>query len=189
MTSQVTLASVTLADPMDQNALGFAFENEGALHYESLSHSEMIETEGNVLPYFVGGAGVGSATYLGSTAYRSLDMSSNYGFNLNSWDNFTNNFSGTDLLWAAGAGAVGGGYSQALFKNVGYTGFVAQSTAPALVQIPIRSGGAGAGFATFGVHGYPTTNFNNNFPGSNSSFSNSNSFSGFNCGSCYRGRN
>lgn len=87
-------------------------------------------------------------------------------------------------MWATGSGAVGGAYGQALFRGVGYTGFRNQITAPISVQTPIRTGGAGLGFATFGVHGYPTTNFNNNFNNSGNIGQSITST----CYSCYRAR-
>lgn len=74
-------------------------------------------------------------------------------------------------------------YSGALFRGVGYPSFGSQITAPAIVQTPIRSDGAGVGFSTFGVHGYPTTHFNS---GERSGFSTN--FQPLTCGSCYCGR-
>ena len=164
---------------LDATDLSFAFEQTAQpVQMAMLSEQEMKETEGAVL---VGGALLGFGIYGGSTVYRSWDFSSNYGINRNTLNNLSNNWSTSDALFATASGAVGGAYGQALFRGVGYTGFWSQIAAPVTVQVPIRTGSAGLGFSTFGVHGYSTTNFNN---------SNNNFFprTNFYCGACYRGR-
>ena len=166
---------------LDATDLSFAFEQTGQpVQMAMLSEQEMKETEGAVIPYLAyygGGAAIGGGAYVGSTIYRSWDSSSLS----NSWNNLSNNWSTSDALFATASGAVGGAYGQALFRGVGYTGFWSQIAAPVTVQVPIRTGSAGVGFSTFGVHGYPTTNFNN----SNNNFV---PRTNFYCGACYRGR-
>ncbi len=179
----------TLSAPVFQaDELSAAFEQSAEpIQMLALSEQEMKATEGAFafVPFIplgmsmIGGAGVGSTLYGASVLYRSLDGTVGGTFN-----NFQNNFSRSDLSWAAAGGAVGGAYSGALLRGVGYSGFVQQLRAPAIVQTPIRSGGAGVGFSTFGVHGYPTTNFNN----SNSSRGGSSPNFGSYCYSCYRAR-
>ena len=178
----------TLSAPVFQaDELSAAFEQSvEPIQMLALSEQEMKETEGAfvflapIIPLgmsMLGGAGVGSTLYGASVLYRSWDGTPNGTLN-----NAINNFSRTDLGWAAAGGAVGGAYSGALFRGVGYPGFVQQLRAPAIVQTPIRSGGAGVGFSTFGVHGYPTTNFNNGRGSSSSP-----NFGSY-CYSCYRAR-
>lgn len=169
--------SSTTAAALANSDISFAFgQTTQPVQVAMLSEKEMKETEGALLPLVLsalGGAAVGGGTYLGSTLYRSWDSSSL----VSTGRNFVKNFSPNDLAWAAGGGAVGGTYSGALFRGVGYSGLGSQITAPAVVQIPIRGGGAGLGFSTFGVHGYPTTNFNS---GGSSGFSpNCGCFSGW----------
>ena len=154
-----------------------------AMDMAMLSEQEMVETEGALwqfaLPVVSGGL-VGGGMYLGGTFIESYD-----GTVGGTWNNLKDNFSGSDLAWAAASGVVGNSYAQALFRGVGYTGFAAQATAPAFTQAHIRGGAFGAGFTTFGVHGAVTTDFNNGLSGMNSSSNFGRDFGSY-CGSCYR---
>ncbi len=48
MSSQVALASDGFATSESHNGLSFAFENSSTMNYATLSHTEMVETEGKV---------------------------------------------------------------------------------------------------------------------------------------------
>ena len=165
----------TLSAPVFQaDELSAAFEQSAEpMQMLALSEQEMKDTEGAAWPIWAGGAAIGGLGYTGSTVGRSYDGT--FG---GTYNNFRNNWSNTDFGFAVAAGAVGGAYGQALFRGVGYNTFRTQAAAPLLTQVPIRSGSVGLGFATFGVHGYPTTSFNNGLTPNFGSY----------CGSCYRGR-
>ena len=164
----------TLSAPVfEADELSYAFEQTAEpMQMLALSEQEMKDTEG-ALGW--GGAALGGLAYGGSTLNRSWD-----GLNMSTVNNFRNNWSNSDFGFAVAAGAVGGAYGQALFRGVGYNTFRTQAAAPLTVQVPIRSGSVGLGFATFGVHGYPTTRFNNGL--NNNVTPNFGSY----CGSCYR---
>ncbi len=53
MSSQVAMAGGDFATTESQKGLSFAFENSATMNYETLSHTEMVETEGEWiwLPY------------------------------------------------------------------------------------------------------------------------------------------
>jgi len=165
------------ANQMSNQELALAFGSQiKPQQVAVLSQQEMDETEG-ALGW--GGALVGVGSYGGSVAYRSWDSTS-LG---NTFNNFANNWNTTDALWAAASGLVGGTLSSTLFKDLGYSTFGSQLTAPLLVQKTVRGSGAGLGFSTFGVHGYPTTNFQNQAINNYV-----NRYSSTSCFSCYGSR-
>ncbi len=171
-----------MATFLDNQDLAFAFGSENvAAEIEVLSKQEMVETEGERFIFGVPGAAVGGTIYTGSILYKSWDSSINYGFNSNTLNNFIDNWSVNDFLWATGSGFVGSTYSTNMFRYLGYNNFRDQWNAPLSVQRPIRAGGAALGFATFGVHGATSTNFQNRLR-SNFSYQAGN----IQCYSCYR---
>jgi len=175
-----------MATSLYKQDMAFAFGSEGiASEMLALSQQEMEETEGQNGPY---GAIAGSTLYTGGILYKSWDSSGgNFGFNSNTWNNFTNNWKLSGALWAAGSGFVGGTYTSRMFKSLGYNSARAQWSAPLNVQRPIRTAGSALGFSTFGVYGATSTNFQNRLRSYSTNFS-SNIPGNIQCFSCYRGR-
>lgn len=139
--------AVDVLPPFSQTEMTAMFDASSApAQFAALSPHEMKETEG---AYGLAGAAIGSAIYIGSTAYDSWNSSSSFSSNVQStWSNVST----SGLALAAGTGFVGGAYSNLMLRAAGYTGYAAQWTAPAAAQVVVRGNGTLLSHAVYSAH-------------------------------------
>ncbi len=106
MSSQAVMASDAFGTSTSQNGLSFAFENSSTMNYAALSHTEMVETEGEwFLPLFTWAANLFRGASIGATS-GALNYTAGWGASQLS-DN-PQRFSQPQFWSSAAGGAIGG---------------------------------------------------------------------------------
>lgn len=146
MAQQPLQASTTL-NTVELNTIFDASQFEN-IQATELSNQEMKDTQGALLPFFAGvlmGGAVGAWSNHGITYYQTGDFASTQ-----------------STLFATGAGAIGGGYSNLMLRGAGIsTNVFAPSAWQGVNRLPntmIRTNGAAIGFSYSGIYKNQTPN-------------------------------
>ncbi len=157
MGSQLVMAKEGILGEESLNNLAFAFENSSSMKYAPLSHTEMVETEGEAWPAIIAwginlirGSSIGAAS--GAANYTA-----NWG--ASQWSDNPQSFSQPQFWSSTAGGAIGG----PIANRWG------------------TAGNIGGGMAGSTISGY----FGNNNYGSNNSSNFGQDFGSY-CGACYR---
>jgi len=120
MSSQIAIANENLTSAEDMSQLAFAFEKSTTLNHAPLSHAEMVETEGKVIPWlgYIGITGLARlaaphvARYVASSAGTGALGGTGYAHIVYEDNNvpYSDRNYGRDAAIGAAAGTIGGIY-------------------------------------------------------------------------------